>query len=176
MTAPPTPQPDEKDWTWAITESCPECGFDPRAVARSQVPELIRSYTAQVLSALARPDAPTRPSEKVWSPLEYGCHVRDVCRIFGGRLQLMLTKDDPQFENWDQDETALAGEYWAQDAKAVAAALESNADTLADAFAQVEGDQWERPGRRSNGSVFTVDTFARYLLHDLAHHVWDVRS
>jgi hypothetical protein len=99
-----------------------------------------------------------------------------VCRIFGGRLQLMLTKDDPQFDNWDQDETALAGEYWAQDAKAVAAALESNAGTLADAFAQVEGDQWERPGRRSNGSVFTVDTFARYLLHDLAHHVWDVRS
>jgi hypothetical protein len=22
--------------------------------------------------------------------------------------------------------------------------------------------------------LFTVDTFARYFLHDLAHHAWDV--
>jgi hypothetical protein len=175
MTAPPPPQPDEKDWTWAITEPCPDCGFDPRAVARSQVPELIRSYAAQVAKALERGDVANRPSKTVWSPLEYGCHVRDVCQVFHGRLQLMLTKDDPLFDNWDQDETALDGEYWAQDPPAVKAALERNSDTLAEAFAHVEAEQWQRPGRRSNGSVFTVDTFARYLLHDLAHHAWDVR-
>jgi hypothetical protein len=40
----------------------------------------------------------------------------------------------------------------------------------------VAGAQWARPGHRSNGSVFTVDTFARYFLHDLAHHAWDITS
>jgi hypothetical protein len=27
---------------------------------------------------------------------------------------------------------------------------------------------------RSNGSVFTVATFAAYLRHDVEHHLWDV--
>ena len=34
---------------------------------------------------------------------------------------------------------------------------------------------WPRPARRSNGSVFTLDSLARYHLHDVEHHVWDVR-
>ena len=41
--------------------------------------------------------------------LEYGAHVRDVCRVFGARLALMQRRvEDPSFPNWDQDETALA--------------------------------------------------------------------
>ena len=31
-----------------------------------------------------------------------------------------------------------------------------------------------RPGRRSNGSVFTVETLGRYFLHDVLHHLHDV--
>jgi hypothetical protein len=115
-----------------------------------------------------------RPQPAVWSPLEYGCHVRDVCTLFAERLHLMLTEDDPLFANWDQDVTALESQYWTQDAQRVAAELDERADRIADAFAAVRSDQWQRPGRRSNGSVFTVDSFARYFLHDLAHHAWDV--
>ena len=44
---------------------------------------------------------------------EYGCHVRDTCRIFRERLDLMLTQDDPVFANWDQDVTAVQARYWA---------------------------------------------------------------
>ena len=36
------------------------------------------------------------------------------------------------------------------------------------------GAQWDRPGRRGNGSVFTVDSLARYHLHDVEHHLVDV--
>lgn len=31
-----------------------------------------------------------------------------------------------------------------------------------------------RPGRRSNGSVFTVRTLGQYFLHDVVHHLHDV--
>jgi hypothetical protein len=86
----------------------------------------------------------------------------------------MLTQDDPQFANWDQNVTALEDRYWVQEPEAVASELRHAADAIADDFAAVSGDQWARPGRRSNGSVFTVDTFARYFLHDLAHHAWDI--
>ena len=36
------------------------------------------------------------------------------------------------------------------------------------------GDQWQRTGRRSNGSAFTVESIGRYHLHDVVHHLWDV--
>lgn len=33
----------------------------------------------------------------------------------------------------------------------------------------------ERPGYRSDGAAFTVASLARYHLHDVVHHTWDVR-
>jgi len=38
----------------------------------------------------------------------------------------------------------------------------------------VVGAQWDRPGRRSDGLVFTILTLARYHLHDVEHHLFDV--
>ncbi|HET9654003.1 MAG TPA: DinB family protein [Kineosporiaceae bacterium] len=170
-----TIEPDTKDWTWVLQRPCPECGLDTRAVDVRQVPRLIdenaRSWH-QVLTS--RPDVRDRPAPAVWSPLEYGCHVRDVLRLFDRRLQLMLTEDDPSFANWDQDATALEDDYAAQDPVTVAGQLREAASTLAARFASVEGEQWQRTGGRSDGARFTVDSFARYFLHDIVHHVHDV--
>ena len=174
MTAPPAPEPDVKDWTWTIREPCPQCGFDPAKVEHAAVPALTRRFATVVAHAVLADGAALRPGPTVWSALEYGCHVRDVCVLFDERLHLMLDEDDPQFANWDQDETALQQRYWAQQPAPVAEAIRTAADRIAASFAGIEPDEWTRPGRRSNGSVFTVDTFARYFLHDLAHHAWDV--
>jgi len=176
VSTPPVPQPDDKDWTWAIREPCPDCGFDPRAVRPADVPDLTRRYADTLRAAATRPDASARPTPTTWSALEYACHVRDVCALFDQRLHLMLDEDDPLFANWDQDETALAERYWEQDPQELDAQLRANAERIATSFAGVRADQWDRPGRRSNGSTFTVDTFARYFLHDVAHHAWDVRQ
>jgi hypothetical protein len=176
VSEPPTPVPDDKDWTWAIHRPCAECGFDPASVQRAQVPRLVLHYVEPLRAALASARATERPQPTVWSALEYACHVRDVCGLFERRLRLMLSEDDPQFDNWDQDATALAQQYWRQRPATVALELTAAADSISAAFGGVRADQWERPGRRSNGSVFTVDTFARYFLHDVAHHAHDVQS
>jgi hypothetical protein len=110
----------------------------------------------------------------MWSPLEYGCHVRDVFRKFDERLQLMLKEVDPHFENWDQDTTALEDDYPSQAPSEVAAALKEAAESLARHFDAVTSDQWGRRGFRSDGSAFTVESIARYLMHDPVHHLWDV--
>ena len=44
------------------------------------------------------------------------------------------------------------------------------------AFDEVPHDAWERTGRRSNGSFFTVRTLGQYFLHDVVHHLHDVRG
>ena len=74
------------------------------------------------------PAVTARPQPAVWSPLEYGAHVRDVFRLFDQRLLLMLTEDDPRFANWDQDETAIRERYAEQDPEVVADELEAAAE------------------------------------------------
>jgi len=117
-----------------------------------------------------------QPAPQVWSPLEYGCHVRDVCRVFRERLLLMLRSDDPEFDNWDQDATALESRYWESAPKKVSHELASAAGAMAEVLETVSGDEWQRTGRRSNGSVFTVETLAWYFLHDDLHHLHDVQG
>src|SRR5579863_8387823 len=174
--------PDTKDWTWVLRRPCPECGFDTQSFAVQAVPELIMANAAAWQQALTGPgdartppgDARTRPAPDKWSPLEYGCHVRDVFRLYDQRLELMLSRDDPLFPNWDQDATAVAERYAEQDPAVVAAALPEAAQAIASRFAGVTAGQWKRTGRRSDGASFTVETFARYLIHDPVHHLHDV--
>jgi hypothetical protein len=175
MSSPATPDPDDKDWTWVLERPCSECGFIAYAVPRNQLSTEAHTAVATLQTALARDDAPLRPSELVWSPLEYACHVRDVGLIFRDRLQLLLDEDDPLFANWDQDETALAKRYWEQEPAVVSDELNQAASAMEAAIEAVGADQWTRAGRRSNGSQFTVETLIRYYLHDLVHHAHDVR-
>jgi hypothetical protein len=110
----------------------------------------------------------------VWSPLEYACHVRDVHEVFARRVHLMLDEDDPLFDNWDQDAAALEKRYDEQDPATVAVELVERAAEAAAAYAVVGEGRWERQGRRSNGSAFTIASLGRYHLHDVVHHLWDI--
>lgn len=166
---------DTKDWTWVLEKACPECGFDAGAVDVGSIAAAIRENAAFWAAALAREGVEQRPEPGVWSPVEYACHVRDVHRVFAERLALMLAEEDPLFANWDQDETAVADRYDLQTAPVVATELAVAAESAASAYERVVGEQWQRPGRRSNGSTFTVTTLGRYHLHDVVHHRWDLR-
>ncbi len=171
---PLAPAPDSKDWTWVLDTPCPDCGFVAVEIKTAGVASQLRSAATAFGIALRRPDARDRPQPGVWSALEYGCHVRDVCRIFDERVRLMLSRDNPEFPNWDQDSTALTDKYWTQEPAVVTAELTEAAETAARTFDSLDIDQWSRAGQRSNGSNFTVDSLARYFLHDLVHHLHDV--
>ena len=110
----------------------------------------------------------------VGSPLEYACHVRDVCAVFAVRATLMLAQDEPHFPNWDQDETAITDRYADQDPAVVADELARAAGDWSAVYAACSGPDWERTGIRSNGSQFTVASLGVYGLHDIRHHLWDV--
>jgi hypothetical protein len=168
--------PDTKDWTWVLDRPCPECGFTTQSFPRTRVGGLLRANAAQWAALLGGPRAEltTRPRPERWSTVEYACHVRDVFRLYAERLDLMLTGDDPAFPNWDQDLTAVEERYGEQDPAVVAPELTAAAERLASAFDGVTGDQWERTGTRSDGVHFTVESFARYFIHDPVHHLWDV--
>jgi hypothetical protein len=167
-------EPDTKDWTWVIEEPCAQCGFDPAKVAAVDLSDLLHENTRGWYAVLADADYAVRPAPHVWSRLEYACHVRDVHELFAKRVRLMLDQDDPTFDNWDQDETAVEQGYGEQDPGTVATELVERAAEVAALYADLEDEHWERTGRRSNGSLFTVRSIGTYHLHDVDHHLWDV--
>ncbi len=168
-------EPDTKDWTWTLTRRCAECGLSAGEIEIDEVG--VRAFVAaqewvQILRS--SPAVEVRPDPDVWSPLEYGAHVRDVIGVMGGRLAQLLAEDDPTFANWDQDQTAVDEAYGEQDPEVVAIELEAAAQVFVDQVRGLTPDQLLRPGRRSNGSEFTVTTLLQYFLHDVIHHLWDV--
>lgn len=166
--------PDDKDWTWVLEQVCPECGFDAAAVDPTTLGDSVRADAAAWPVLLEHASATRRPSDDRWSALEYACHVRDVYRIFDERLRLMLETDAPRFANWDQDVTAVDEQYGLQDPAVVGPELVEAGAAVAARWDSVAGDQWTRLGHRSDGATFTVDSFARYFLHDPVHHLHDV--
>ncbi|MGC8465130.1 MAG: DinB family protein [Acidimicrobiales bacterium] len=166
--------PDTKDWTWVLTKRCPECGFDASDFEQVAPGEVILSQADSWQTVLSGTSCSQRTDPDRWSALEYGCHVRDVFRIFQERVTNMLELDEPLFANWDQDATAIEERYDTQDPATVRQELKDAATTLAATFGRVEGAQWERRGTRSDGRHFTVRTLSLYLLHDPFHHLWDV--
>lgn len=172
-----TIQPDTKNWTWVLERPCEECGFDAAGWFREDVEHAARTQGDVWTRLLADPRVRERLLADQWSALEYGCHVRDVFRLALFRMRLMLDEDEPRFPNWDQDETAVADRYAEQDPAVVTAELVEAAEGFADVLAEVgaaAAGTWERGGLRSDGARFTVESFARYLIHDPIHHVVDV--
>ncbi|WP_374967697.1 DinB family protein [Terrabacter sp. BE26] len=170
--------PDDADWTWVLTRPCPDCGFDPATVEAAAVPALLRDAGRRYAARLGEDDARTRPGEGVWSPLEYACHVRDVCAVMTGRLEQILAGGGEvvTFANWDQDATAAERQYWRSDPDVVALEVTAAFETAATAYARPSGTEWEWPALRSNGSSFTAGTLALYFVHDVRHHLWDVTA
>jgi DinB superfamily len=169
--------PDAKDWTWVLERRCPECGFDASACAASAVPALVRENAVRWGQLLA--DGAIRrgrPNPAVWSSLEYACHVRDVYERYDHRISLMLTGWNPLYPNWDQDATAITDRYEEQEPNVVVDRLARAAEALAVRLEGVSPADLHRPGRRSDGALFTVDTIARYMVHDPVHHLWDVTT
>ncbi|MFN0028098.1 MAG: DinB family protein [Acidimicrobiales bacterium] len=167
--------PDDRDWTWVLNRRCPDCGFDASAARGNEVATLMRANAAGWM-ALGQTGAikAGRDRRQRWSSLEYAAHVRDVYRLADERLGLLIHEENPLFANWDQDRTAIEDGYDTQDPAVVLAELTAAVDTVAARLDSITANQWERAGRRSDGSGFTINSLARYIVHDPIHHLWDL--
>jgi len=73
------------------------------------------------------------------------------------------------------DRSAVDGQYSAQLPSIVGPTLVAAAYAMSDVYDSVPPLSWHRRGRRSDGHEFTVESLARYQLHDVVHHLHDVR-
>src|SRR2546421_10999686 len=137
--------PDTKNWTWVLERPCPECGFAAGEIAPEDVPGLLRANAEAwraLFAAGSAEELRTRPNPAKWSPLEYACHVRDCNNVYLHRVDLMLEHDDPQYPNWDQDQSAIDDKYNEQNPDTVIAALIDTTQKIAAKVESASDDEW----------------------------------
>ena len=78
----------------------------------------------------------------MWSPLEYGCHVRDVLLVQRERVLAARRMDRPTFDPMGRDERVEHDGYAEQDPACVVVQLEEAAFLFANVLARLGPDDW----------------------------------
>lgn len=160
-------------------DRCAQCGFEyDLATAESAGPAIVVgvSQVAGLLRA-REPDLRHRPATDTWSPLEYGCHLRDVLLVQRERVLAARRVDTPSFEPMGRDERVDHDGYVGQDPGAVARQMTDAAAMFANVLARLDDTEWER------GVVYNYPStqerslrwVAVHTLHEVRHHLLDVR-
>jgi hypothetical protein len=159
---------------------CEECGYDYESLSRGEilavVPDLADEHRRLLGSVPAtRLREHTRPGS--WSPLEYGCHVRDVLAVQRERVLLALAEQTPRFASMRRDERAADERYNEQEPRTVGAAIAAAASQFTSTLGTLDDAGWQRTGIYPwpLPEIRTVGWIGRRTAHELAHHLFDNR-
>ena len=122
-------------------------------------------------------DLRTRRQPQTWSPLEYGCHLRDVLLVQRERVLTARRVDRPSFEPMGRDERVEHDGYAGQDPRDVVRQLEDAAALFANVLSRLRPEDWERTVTYSYPSAAerSLRWVAVHTVHEVRHHLLDVR-
>lgn len=159
-------------------EPCAECGFGYDLAAAEDAAEAIAAGVGEIASLLnAGRDVRTRREPEVWSPLEYGCHVRDVLLVQRERVLAALRVEGYVCTPMGREERVEHDGYADQNPVDVARQLTDAAMMLGNTLRRLSADAWERvviysypePAERPLRWV------AVHTVHEVQHHTMDIR-
>jgi hypothetical protein len=160
-------------------DACQECGFEYDLSRAPNAGPAIVDAAAEFDALLSRnpADLRARREPRRWSPLEYGCHVRDVLLVQRERVLAARRIDHPSFEPMGRDERVAHDGYAEQDPARVVGQLSEAAYLLANDLVRLAPEDWDRsitynyPERRDR----SLRWVAMHTLHEVRHHLLDVR-
>jgi hypothetical protein len=167
-------------WVWELIQSqpCPQCGQNPSAAPRTSLGRVGVKEAEDWQSFLTETSLDylrTNPTSDMWSPLQYGMHVRDMFQVFGDRILLAVAENNPSVPWFDPGEEEKA-RYNTLDGPEVASEIVRSADRLATILDERKPTDWTRPARRDGVDQFTVAGFACFAVHEAHHHLLDAKG
>lgn len=162
------------------TEPCDECGFVYDLEGAEGAADLIVAAAGELSALLAGGAAVgvrDRPAPETWSPLEYGCHVRDVLLVQRERVLAARRVTTPAFEPMGRDERVEHDGYAEQEPADVARQLTDAALLFAGVLRRLGPGDWARtmvysyPTRMER----SLRWVAVHTLHEVRHHLLDAR-
>jgi hypothetical protein len=102
--------------------------------------------------------------------------VRDIQRVYGDRILLMLEERNPVFPQFNPDEDAWKS-FNELEVEVLSDQIREQAQRLADILAGLGPEDWSRTMVRDGGTdgvySFTVAGLASYAVHESRHHLLD---
>ena len=162
-----------------MTDQCPDCGFVYDLSKAGTVERDIRERVADVVAILRDREANLRSRRQpgVWSPLEYGCHLRDILLVQRERVLAARRMDRPDCPPSGRDERVIHDGYAEQQPEDVARQLADAAQLFSNVLARLGADDWDRaviyhyPETRER----SLRWVAVHTLHEAQHHLRDIR-
>src|ERR1700757_85629 len=129
-----------------VTDQCADCGFVYDLSQSRTVERDIRERVAEVVAILRATEVNlrSRPRPGVWSPLEYGCHLRDMLLVQRERVLAARRVDRPDCPPSGRGERALHDGYAQQEPEDVARQLADAAQLFSNVVARLAPDDWDR--------------------------------
>jgi hypothetical protein len=161
-------------------DPCARCGFDYQLAAAEDASTAISAGADRLADVLRRSDLDlrTRRAPDLWSPLEYGCHVRDVLLVQRERVLAARRTDRPTVEPMGRDVRVEHDGYARQDPTAVARQLRDAAAMFVNDLARLQPDEWERTLMYNYPVEMerSLRWVAEHTEHEVQHHLLDVRE
>jgi DinB superfamily len=159
---------------------CEECGYDDAGSGRAEILAAMPGLTAehgQLLRAVPADRLREHTRAGSWSPLEYGCHVRDMLAVQRERVLLAQAEREPRFASMRRDERAIEEAYNEQDPLVVAGEIEAAAAALTQVLSALDDAGWARTGIYPwpEPAVRSVAWIGSRTVHELVHHLFDNR-
>ena len=112
-----------------------------------------------------------RPHADRFTLREMVSHLADLEEILIGRLERMLTEDEPFLPNWDEGQAATEGNYAARDPlQQLQLFAERRAQTAEILKACSESD-WQRVGNREGMGRLTISDQASFVFAHDSYHI-----
>jgi len=151
-------------------DRCDECGF-------VYVPEE-SDGAGPAIAVLRDPaaDVARRRATGTWSPLEYGCHLRDVILVQRERVLLARQVERPSLTPMGRDDRVEHDGYSEQLPADVARQLEDAARLFANVLSRLGPADWERTLMYNfpTTSERSLRWVAVHTLHEARHHLADI--
>jgi hypothetical protein len=157
---------------------CEECGFDYVLGDAENASSEIAGGVAELIGLLQDgKDLGRRRDPSTWSPLEYGCHMRDVLLVQRERVRAARWMDTPSVDPMGRDERVEFDGYADQDPSAVRRQLTDAAFMFANVLDRIPPEEWERTVVYNYPKSWTrsLRWVAVHTVHEVRHHTLDIR-
>jgi hypothetical protein len=161
-----------------MTQECAQCGFVYDLTRAEAARQTINDRVSAAAAVLAdrEVDVRSRREPTLWSPLEYGCHLRDMLLVQRERVLAALRLDRPDCTPMGRDERVVHDGYADQQPDDVARQLADAAQMFGNLLGRLSGGDWDRtvlyhfPETRER----SVRWLAVHTMHEAQHHLDDI--
>jgi len=137
----------------------------------------LRQHTDDVRRMLSGLDEQTSAAQRVagkWSLKELLCHLYRTQELFAGRIQSMLSADNPEIENYSPDGDAVFEKLAARPAQDSLADFLAARERFVARLEELGPAEWHRKGRHPEFPHYDVHFQVEYMVHHEAHHVYQM--